>query len=207
MKVLKGRLDPRTRVIAAQDFRHAAQEDEEKVCDFIHRLEHLFILAYGHESMSDETRSTLIYRQLQEGLKQKIMKAPAVSGATDYQALCIAAKAEERQLAELKKRRQCSSESKPGQTQGTQSDSGKKSQFVSTGSLPAKGKRSERKNQMLKCWNCDKIGHISSECKEAKKAARNMSGRGQGGSSKLRTQQVYSSETADAHETNSSSKM
>ena len=60
--------------------------------------------------MSDETRSTLMYGQLQEGLKQKIMEAPAMSSATDYQALCIAAKAEERQLAELKKCHQYRSE-------------------------------------------------------------------------------------------------
>ena len=38
VKALKGRLDPGTRVMAAQDFRHAAQEDEEKVRDFIHHL-------------------------------------------------------------------------------------------------------------------------------------------------------------------------
>ena len=34
------------------------------------------------------------------------MESPAVSGATDYQNLCLAAKAEEKCLAELRKRRQ-----------------------------------------------------------------------------------------------------
>ena len=36
---LRGRLDPGSRIIAAQDFRHAAQEENEKVGDFIRRLE------------------------------------------------------------------------------------------------------------------------------------------------------------------------
>ena len=34
------------------------------------------------------------------------MESPAVSGATDYQSLCLAAKTEEKRLAEIKKRRQ-----------------------------------------------------------------------------------------------------
>ena len=103
--MLREKLGPGNRIMAAQDFRHAAQEGEEKVGDFIHRLEKLFRMAYGRVPISDETRSTLLYGQLQVGLKHLIMEAPAVSGATDYQALCIAAKAEERCLAELKKRR------------------------------------------------------------------------------------------------------
>ena len=65
--------------MAAQDFRHTAQDKEEKVGDFIHHLERLFRLAYGHDSISDETRSTLFYGQLQEGLRHKVMEAPAVS--------------------------------------------------------------------------------------------------------------------------------
>jgi hypothetical protein len=63
---------------------------------FIHRLERLFRLAYSHDSISKETRCTLLYGQLQE---HKIMEAPTVSSATDYKALCIAAKSEERRLA------------------------------------------------------------------------------------------------------------
>ena len=92
--------------MAAQDFKHASQEDEEKVGDFIHRLEQLFKLTYGRDSISMETRSTLLYGQLQEGLRHRIMESPAVSGATDYQNLCLTAKAEEKRLTELRKRRQ-----------------------------------------------------------------------------------------------------
>ena len=103
---LRSRLDPGSKIMAAQDFRHAAQEENEKVGDFIRRLEQLFKLAYGRDIISAETRGTLLYGQLQEGLRHRIMEAPAVSGATNYQALCLAAKAEEKRLAELKKRRQ-----------------------------------------------------------------------------------------------------
>ena len=54
--------------------------------------------------MREETQNTLLYVQLQEGRKYVLMKAPAVSGAREYQELCIAAKNEERWLTELNKR-------------------------------------------------------------------------------------------------------
>ena len=57
--------------------------------------------------MSTETRDVLLYGKLQDGLHINLVsKAPAISGAQNYQELCIAAKNEERNLAELKKRRQ-----------------------------------------------------------------------------------------------------
>ena len=56
---LAGRLDPGSRIMAAQDFRHASQEDCEKVGDFIRRLEQLFKLAYGHDAISAETRAVM----------------------------------------------------------------------------------------------------------------------------------------------------
>ena len=45
----------------------------------------------------------LLYGQLQEGLSYSLMESPSVSGAQSYHELCIAAKNEERKLAELKK--------------------------------------------------------------------------------------------------------
>lgn len=53
---LKTRLDPGSRALAAQDFRHTVQRDQEPVVDFIRRLEQTFRLAYGKEGMSIETR-------------------------------------------------------------------------------------------------------------------------------------------------------
>ena len=93
VEALRSRLDPGSKALAAQDFRHASQIDQETVSDFIRRLEKIFRRAYGNDTMSTETRCAL--SQLQEGLKFELMKAPAVSGALDFQALCVAAKSGE----------------------------------------------------------------------------------------------------------------
>ena len=63
---LRSRLEPGTRSFAAQDFRHLTQAQGETVSDFLCRLERTFQLAYGRDPMSAETRSTLLYCQLQE---------------------------------------------------------------------------------------------------------------------------------------------
>ena len=42
IEVLVMRLDPGSKVLAAQDFRHIAQEEKEKVSNFICRLEKTF---------------------------------------------------------------------------------------------------------------------------------------------------------------------
>ena len=60
---------------------------------------------YGRDKMSSETRDTLLFSQLQEGLKYELVKAPAVSGAQNYQQLCLAALTHERRLIELGPRR------------------------------------------------------------------------------------------------------
>ena len=104
--VLRSRLDPSSRALAAQDFHRASQLEGESVADFIRRLEQLFKLAYGRDGISDETRGTLLHGQLQEGLRHEIMKAPAVSGSHGYNELCLASRNEEKCLAELAKRRQ-----------------------------------------------------------------------------------------------------
>ena len=97
---LHSRLDPFSQTMAAQEFHYMVQQEVELVSDYIRRLRKSFQKAYGRDRMSVETRSTLLYSQLQEGLKYELMKAPAVSGAKDYQELCISARNEERRLAE-----------------------------------------------------------------------------------------------------------
>ena len=62
-------------------------------------------LAYGRDGMSDET---LLYSQLQEGLRYDTMMAPADSGSHCYKELCLASRNEEKRLVELAKRRQYS---------------------------------------------------------------------------------------------------
>ena len=61
------------RALAAQDFRHTIQGEAEPVADFIRRLEQTFRIAYGKDSMSTETRDTLLHGQLQEGLKYTML--------------------------------------------------------------------------------------------------------------------------------------
>ena len=73
--------------------------------DFICKLEHTFKLAYGRDPMLRETRAALLYGQMQNGLKDELMAAPAVSGAQHYDQLCLSARNEEKRLLELRKRR------------------------------------------------------------------------------------------------------
>ena len=60
VKVLKDRVDTGQRPLAAQDFRHLQQYDNEMVGDFIGRLEWTFQLAYGADIMAEETWQRLL---------------------------------------------------------------------------------------------------------------------------------------------------
>jgi len=79
IEALKNRLDFGRQTLATQDFQHLRQEDSENVSDFIPKLEHTFKLAYGRDPMLRETRATLLYGQMQNGLKDELMAAPAVT--------------------------------------------------------------------------------------------------------------------------------
>ena len=103
---LRSRLDPGSKALVAQDFRHALQRESESVSDYVMRLERLFQIAYGRDGMSIETREALLYGQLHEGLKINIMCSPTVSGAQSYEQLCTAAKHEEKRWTELSRRQQ-----------------------------------------------------------------------------------------------------
>ena len=49
IKALLEKLDDESKVIAAQDFRHPVQSENESVADFIHQLERSFRRAYGND--------------------------------------------------------------------------------------------------------------------------------------------------------------
>ena len=123
-------------------------------------MERTFRIAYGRDSMSTETRDTLLYCQLQEGLHYELMKAPAVSGATKYQELCIAAKNEEKHLAELRRRQQYgkSTQPKPWQSERTKA--------TTTESLrhPFVPNKSGSVN-VKKCFFCKKPGNLMRDCR------------------------------------------
>ena len=73
IEALRSRLDCVSKTVAAQDFWHTTQREAESVSNFIHRLERTFRTAYGRDKMSVETRDTLLYGQLQEGLRLQLM--------------------------------------------------------------------------------------------------------------------------------------
>ena len=103
IQALRDKLDPGSKVLAGQDFRHTAQLEGETVADFIRHLECAFQVAYGRDRMSAETKETILFGQLLEGLRMKLLRGPAVSGALGYKEVCAAAKTEEHRLAELRK--------------------------------------------------------------------------------------------------------
>ena len=153
---LRSRLDTGGKILAAQDFRHLSQGDKETVAELVLRLERTFRIAYGRDNMSSETRDALLYSQLQEGLKQEIMKSPAVSGAANYKELCIAAKNEERRMASLKKREQYH---KPGSNPRSDRQGGEPGQATT---------QTSSGSQLKQCFNCKKFGHILTECRANK---------------------------------------
>lgn len=160
---LRDRLDPGGKVLAVQDFRHATQKADENVADFIRRLERCFRVAYGRDKLGKEAREALLHGQLQEGLKFELMRSPSVSGAQSYNALCLAAKNEEKRLAELKRRQRYKdseatssqvSQRKPNpRTPYTGDTKGRKPTPVSSG----QGPRS--------CYTCGSFKHLQKDCK------------------------------------------
>ena len=170
-EALQARLDSVNRVVAAQDFRHLSQQATETVSDFICRLEKTFRRAYGHERMSEETRSTLLYGQLNEGLKYSLIKASAVSGASGYQQLCTAARNEERRQGELLKRQQY----QQGDCESIKPDRFVKDLTSHTGHDRLRGEKpigsegSTFQNYRPKCWNCKKTGHQAKDCRLPKR--------------------------------------
>ena len=122
------------------------------------RLERTFQIAFGRDHMSLDTRDVLLYGKLQDGLRiDLVSKAPAISGAQNYRELCIAAKNEERRLAELKKRKQyIRSETPQHFTRSSEQPSGNTT------------KRKPRSQKHLRCYICNGLGHFAYECRSQK---------------------------------------
>ena len=161
-KEMQNRLDPGSKALAAQDFRHTVQGPKESVSDFIRRLEQVFRRAYGKEQISAETRSTLLHGQLQDGLSDILMRAPAVSGALTYQELCGAAKNEERRQKDLSKRHQYQREDSttPSSSSNIQRNTQARTQADRRGHL-APGSSSSGK----RCYICDSTEHLMKNCR------------------------------------------
>ena len=177
---LRSCLDSIGRTAAAQDFQHAAQRKEEPVSDFIRRIERIFRSAYGRDPMSSETRETLQYGQLQEGLRLQLMRGPAVSGARNYQELCGAARNEEKRLADLRKRQEYSkllantSSSQRTVRSKPPADSG-----PSRGGLASPSTTLQATMRpSSKCFYCHKTGHRKEDCRCQKKDLAESESRG-----------------------------
>ena len=165
VEALRLRLDPGSKAVAAQDFRHAAQGDEEQVADFIRRLEKTFRIAYCRDKLSDETRDALLYGQLQESLCFDLVRAPAVSGAQSYKELCVAAKSEERRQAALKQRKQYHL---PKQVIGTPSIASRPHR-TNPPQLPAQEDTASKRppsTETRTCYKCGRRGHLASACRQ-----------------------------------------
>ena len=154
---LKRRLDPGSKMLAIQDFRHASQGERESIADYIRRLEKMFRTAYGRDEMSTETREVILYTQMHAGLKYSLTESPAVSGATDYKQLCLSARNEEKRLLDLEKRRRALQPQAPLVIPPSNSGENARPAIRPTGGYsPASDRR---------CYNCGRPGHISRECR------------------------------------------
>ena len=97
------------------------------------------------------------YSQLQEGLNLELMKASSVSGAGTYQALCLAAKNEERRLAELRKQH-LHKKSLSGHSQTTVAPSQSHKGGHGERRLLPKDRGSGKSS--LRCYNCNEVSHL-----------------------------------------------
>ena len=199
MQALQGKLEPANKILAAQDFRHISQGDHKSVADFIRRLEHTFKIAYGQDSMSQETRNTLLHGQLQDGLRYEIMKAPAVSGAQNYPELCLASQNEEKRLLELKKRQQYRQTNIPPVCPTrTPNSSGVPTANRSCTTPPSSDHRKEQDAESKKCYICGKVGHLQRNCRRKDKKSESTPGANRSGTSGTATNMVSSEEAETA---------
>ena len=157
-------------MLAIQDFRHALQREAEPMADYLRRLERHFQLAYGRDGLKTETRETMLYSQLQEGLLLSLARSPSVSGCQTYKELCVAAKQEEKRLAGLKRRQMYSQGTKGGSSSKTPKTKKKQPQDQEKGQTSDKSSdNKQRPAKPLACHNCGSLDHFVYHCKAQSK--------------------------------------
>ena len=157
---LRMHLDPGDKTLAALDLGHITQKETESVSDFIRRLECTFQIAFGHDPMSAETRDVLLYVKLQDGLQIDLVStAPALSGVQSYREPCIAAKNEERWLAELKRKTQYA------RGDNSQNQANKTNQQHQPPQLRKDNQRGKPTfHKQTKCYICDSPNNFARDC-------------------------------------------
>ena len=135
LHALRIRLNPGNRVLAAQDFRHAIQKESEGIADYV--------------------RSTSYH----------IMKSPSVSGSQSYKELCMAAKHEEKRVAELRRHQHY---------QRSEANRGSSARPPPPYARPHQQPNKLRKpptlgNRPRRCYNCDSTEHLARDCKAPKR--------------------------------------
>ena len=160
IEALRIRLDPGSKTVAAQEFRHSLQRDGESVSDFIRRLEKKYQVAYGRDDLNSATRDALLYGQLYEGLRYDIMLSTSVSGSQGHRELATAAKAEERRLAALKQRQHYTRSANQAVTSGSHYTKPPDSRTQE----PETGAGLPPKIDSRRCNNCGQTGHFANKC-------------------------------------------
>ena len=127
------------------------------VTDYIRRLERCYQLAYSRDKLSSEMKEAILFGQLQAGLTYQIVKSPAVSGSQSYKTFCIAAKAEENCIAELRRRQlyqRCGRQ--PHSRQGPKQEMSPSQNVHILNTTP------------WKCYVCGSTQHLACKCPKGK---------------------------------------
>ena len=108
VETLHTKLDSGNQPLSALDFHHAVQKASKVVADYIWHLEHTFQISFGWDNdyyVYGNTKCTVIWPATEWSCIW-VEQSPCNVWSRNYEELCIAAKNEEKKMAELKKQQQ-----------------------------------------------------------------------------------------------------